>query len=218
MVNKLKGVGLAAAAVLLATLLMPVQGAYAADGCDEGWFKQSDGYLTKSALWDGLGAHNAWVYHSGRVCFCTQNDIFNNDENRKALIGYPSADYPFQSEIRKNGAYTQFCVRHKIEVHMTGIPDSSSWSIGGTVSKSDPSVSFSYSETNKSVTVTINPPRDCRPNADRLLFRSSGIKVTAHDQSGKIPWVRLTTTIRAKYNFQGAAVTDNFTLTENDFS
>jgi hypothetical protein len=218
MSGKVKRVGLAAAAVVLATLLVPVQGAYAADGCGEGWFKQSDGYLTKDALWQGLGAHNAWVYHSGRVRFCTDNDTFNNDENRRALIGYPSADYPFQSEIRKNGPYARFCVRQVIEAHMTGITTSTSWSIGGSFSKSDPEVSWSYSSTSNSLTARVAKNAECGPDVNRILARTSGITVTAENDSGRIPWVRLITNISAHYRFQGAKVSDNFTLSEYDNS
>src|SRR4051794_21573404 len=120
MVRKFKGAGLAAAVVVLTMLLVPIQGAYAADGCGDGWFKQSDGYLTKSATWNGAGPHNATIYHTGRVRFCTDDDTFNNDENRRALIGYPSDSYPFQSEVPKNGTYTKFCVQQTIQAHLTG--------------------------------------------------------------------------------------------------
>lgn len=218
MVRKFKGVLLAAAAVVAATLLVPVQGAYAADGCGDGWFKQSDGYLTKSVLWQGAGAHNAWIYHTGRVRFCTENDTFNNDENRRALIGYPSDSYPFQSEISKNGAYTRFCVQQTIEAYMTGIKTSSSWGIEGTVSKSDPSVTFSYNSSSESGTVRVARNAVCGAGDPRIFARTSGVTVTAQNESGKIVWVHLTTTITPQYNYKGAKYGDSFSLSEYDNS
>ena len=110
-----------AAAVVLGTFLVPTQAAYASDGCGSGWYKESDGYLTKDSSWSGAGYHNAWIYHSGRVRFCTDNDTFNDDENRRALIGYPSDSYPFESWVDKNGNYTKFCVRQTVKAHMSGI-------------------------------------------------------------------------------------------------
>ena len=111
----------AMAAMVLATLLVPTQTANAADGCGSGWYKGSDGYLTKDDPWVGAGNHNAWIYHSGRVRFCNDNDTFNDDENRRVLIGYPQSSYPFQSQIMKNGRYAKFCVRQVVKAHLTGI-------------------------------------------------------------------------------------------------
>jgi len=56
----------------------------------------ADGYLTKDQKW-AAGTRNAWTYHSGRVRYCTENDTFNDDERRRALIGYPQSSYPFES-------------------------------------------------------------------------------------------------------------------------
>ena len=96
-----------------------------------GLVQGSDGYLTKDSPWSGAGYHNAWIYHSGRVRFCTDNDTFNDDENRRVLIGYPSHSYPFESWVVKNGNYTKFCVRQTVKAHITGIKSSESWTIGG---------------------------------------------------------------------------------------
>jgi hypothetical protein len=207
-----------AAGVLLATFLVPAQPAYAADGCGDGWFKQSDGYLTKDDPWSGYGSRNAWIYHSGRVRFCTDDDTFNNDENRRALIGYPSDSYPFMSEVRKNGSYAQFCVDQTIRVHMTGIHSSDSWSISGSVSKGDPGVSASYSSTYNTVTVTVGRNATCAPNADRITARTSGIMVTADNESGEVEWVQLTTKIRAVYWVNGNKHSDVHSLVEHDYS
>ena len=207
-----------AAAVVVASLLVPTQSAHAADGCGDGWYKASDGYLTKDAGWQGAGYHNAWVYHSGRVRFCTDNDTFNDDENRRALIGYPSDSYPFESWVDKNGNYAKFCVRQIIKAHMTGIKSSDSWSISGTVSKDSPSVSFSYSATYDTLTVTVARTATCGPDADRIIARTSGITITADNESGKVDWVQLTTRLDMEYWVNGTKHVDNFNVVENDYS
>jgi len=169
--------------------------------------------------WDGAGAHNAWIYHTGRVRFCTDNDFLNDDENRRALIGYPSDPYPFETEVSKNDAvYTRFCVRQTIQARLTGIKSSSSWSISGNVSKGDPSVGFSYTASTDSGTVTVGRNAVCDADARRIFARTSGITVTAQDESGRIPWVRLVTNITALYKVGGATFSDSFTLSEHDNS
>jgi hypothetical protein len=216
--RKSKGVGLAASVVAFAAFLVPVQGASAADGCGEGYFKQSDGYLTKSVQWQGQGAHNAWIYHSGRVRFCTEDDTFDNDENRRAVIGYPSDSYPFQSEVAKNGVFTKFCVQQTIEAHLTGMSGSTSWQLEGSISKGEPGVSFSYSSSSQSGTVTIARNAVCGAADPRIFARSSGITITAENESGKVAWVHLTTNITAQYMYKGAKYGDTFPLSEYDYS
>jgi hypothetical protein len=218
MLRRFKQAGLVAAAAALTAALAPVQGASAADGCGDGYFKQSDGYLTKSALWQGQGNHNATIYHSGRVRFCTEDDTFDNDENRRALIGYPSDSYPFQSEVDKNAAYTRFCVQQTIQAHLTGIKTGSSWSVGGSISKGDPQVSFSYSSGSEEGTVTVARNAVCGADDARLFARTSGITVTAENESGKVQWVHLTTTITPQYTYKGAKYGDSFSLSEYDNS
>jgi hypothetical protein len=218
MVRKFKGVGIAAAVVALGAILGPVQGASAADGCGDGWFKQSDGYLTKSVQWQGLGAHNAWIYHTGRVRFCTEDDTFNNDENRRALIGYPSDSYPFQSEVDKNSAFTRFCVQQTVEAHLTGITTSSGWGIEGTVSKGDPGVTFTYSSSSESGTVSVARNAVCGADVARLFARVSGFSITAQNESGKVEWVHLATTINPQYMYKGTKNGDTFGLSEYDYS
>lgn len=207
-----------AMAMALASFLVPVQSASASDGCGSGWYKESDGYLTKDAPWTGAGYHNAWIYHSGRVRFCTDNDTFNDDENRRALIGYPSDSYPFESWVDKNGNYAKFCVRQTIKAHMSGIKSSDSWSISGTVSKSDPSVSASYSATYDTLTVTVAKTATCGADANRIIARTSGITVTADDESGKVDWVQLTTNLTIEYWVNGTKYVENPHLVENDYS
>ncbi|HEV2888392.1 MAG TPA: hypothetical protein VGX49_15880 [Jatrophihabitans sp.] len=208
----------AAAAMVLATLLVPAPAAYAADGCGDGWYKESDGYLTRSHLWEGEGNRSAWIYHSGRVRFCTENDPFNDDENRKAIIGYTSDSYPFESRVDKWGNYSKFCVRQTIQARMTGIQTGQSWGLGGSYSKGDPGVSFEYSTTTETGTLTIARTRVCNDDIDRIVARVSGIIVTADNESGKIEWVSLTTTITAEYTINGTLYSDNHSVTEHDYS
>lgn len=217
MFRKLKKVGIATAMVA-GLLLVPAQAAHAADGCGEGWFKESDGYLEKDSPWQGAGNHNAWIYHSGKVRFCTDDDTFNNDENRRALIGYPSDSYPFESWVFKNGNYAKFCVKQVVQAHMSGIESSTSWSIGGSVSKDSASVDWSYSATYDTLTVTVAKAATCAPNAEQIIARTSGITVTADDETGKVNWVRLTTTLNVEYWVNGTKYVQSHNLVENDYS
>ncbi|WP_182376257.1 hypothetical protein [Nocardioides sp. WS12] len=217
MVRKAKQIGIAAA-MILATLLVPAQAAYAADGCGEGWFKQSDGYLEKDDPWQGTGSHNAWIYHSGKVRFCTDDDTFNNDENRRALIGYPSDSYPFESWVFKNGTYTKFCVKQTVKAHMTGIESSTSWTLGGSVSKSSAGVSYSYSATYDTLTLTVAKTATCSTSASQIVARTSGITLTADDETGVVDWVQLTTTLTTEYWVNGTKYVQNHSLVENDYS
>lgn len=207
----------AAAAMVGATFLMPTHAAQASDGCGSGWYKESDGYLTKENFWDGPGARNAWTYHSGRVRFCTDNDTFNDDENRRALIGYPSDSYPFESWVIKNGSYAKFCVKQTVRAHMTGIKSSDSWSIGGNVSKGDAGVNASYSATYDTLTVSVGKTATCAGNADQIN-RVSGITLTASDESGEIQWVELTTKLTMTYWVNGTKHTVSHSVTERDNS
>ncbi len=212
----------AAAAVVLATLVVPMQAAYAADGCGDGWFKQSDGYLTRDDQWDGAGYHSPHIWHSGRVRFCTDDDTWNNDEKRRALIGYPSDSYPFESWVFKYGNYSKFCVRQTIKAHMSGIKSSESWGISGTVSKDSASVSFSYSATYDTVTVTVAKTATCGADKDQIIAQTSGITLTADNETGKVEWVQLTTQLTTQltmeYSYNGAKYAVNHSLVENDYS
>lgn len=216
MIQKATRMG-AVAAVVLGTLLVPAQAANASDGCGEGWYKYGDGYLTKEQKWEA-GNRNAWIYHSGRVRFCTENDTFNDDERRKALIGYPQDSYPFESWIIKNGGYSSFCVKQTIKVHMSGIKTSESWSLGGSVSKDGPGINASYSATYDTLTVTIPGARVCGPDRDQIIARTSGIVATAQDESGKIEWVELHTNISGSYSVNGTKYGFSHTLSERDVS
>jgi len=216
-VRKAKQIGIAAA-MILATLLVPAQAAYAADGCGEGWFKQSDGYLEKDDPWQGAGSHNAWIYHSGKVRFCTDDDTFNNDENRRALIGYPSDSYPFESWVFKNGTYTKFCVKQTVKAHMSGIESSTSWTLSGSVSKSSAGVSYSYSATYDTLTLTVAKTATCSTSASQIIARTSGITLTADDETGVVDWVQLTTTLNTEYWVSGVKYVQNHSLVENDYS
>ena len=79
MFSRLKRGGIVVALVA-GSVLVPGQ-AYAEDGCGSDYFKHSDGYLTADQHWTQSG-RSAWIYHSGRVRFCTQNDPLNDDERR----------------------------------------------------------------------------------------------------------------------------------------
>lgn len=197
--------------------LVAPQAAVAADGCGSGWYKYGDGYLTKDQKWED-GNRIAWIYHSGRVRFCTEDDTFNDDERRRALIGYPSDSYPFQSMVDKWGGYTQFCVKQSIKVHMSGIKTSESWSLGGSVSKDGPGVEASYSATYETLTVTMPGTKVCDADKDRVIAKTSGIVATAQDQTGKIEWVELNTTISGSFNRNGSKVGFSHTVTERDYS
>jgi hypothetical protein len=207
----------AAAALGMAMLLVPTQPAYAADGCGSGWSKESDGYLQKDDVWVGGGNRAAFIHHAGRVRFCTDNDKYVDDPNRRAVIGYPIA-YAFESDVNKRGHYRKFCMWQTIDVHMTGIQSSSSWSIGGTISKDSPGVTFSYSRTQNTVTVTYARNRNCAANADSLTTRTSNVVATADNDSGEVQWVKLTTRIRAVYWVNGTKHVDNFSVGERDYS
>ncbi len=203
-------------ALLAASVLVPAQ-ANATDGCGDGWYKYGDGYLTKDQNWSNNG-RNAWTYHSGRVRFCTENDTWNDDERRRALIGYPSDSYPFESWIIKSTNFTSFCVQQTVKVHMSGIKTSESWSIGGSVDKGGPGVSASYSSTSESVTVTMPGAKACGANASSVTARTSGIVATAQNESGKIEWVELITRLTGSYNLNGNPVGFSHTVSERDYS
>lgn len=213
---KLKSAGVAAF-VLAASVVVPAQAANAADGCGSGWYKYGDGYLTKDQQWD-KGSRNAWIYHSGRVRFCTENDTFNDDERRRALIGYPQDSYPFESWVMKNGSYSSFCVKQTIKIHMSGIQTSESWSLGGSVSKDGPGVNASYSATYETLTVTVPGARVCGPDRSQLIAQTSGIVATAQNESGKIEWVELHTNISGTYSVSGTKYGFSHTLSERDYS
>jgi len=207
------------AAVMASTILVPMEAAYAADGCGDDWYKGSDGYLEKDGPWEGEGARNAWVYHAGRVRFCTQNDFIGDDNNRRALIGYPSDPYAFESQITKNGGYSKFCVKQTIKVNITGVKSSESWTISGTVSKGDPSVSASYTSSTETLTVTVAKTATCGPNANGITARTSGITVTGtSDNSAEIQWVELTTQLNIEYSANGTKHVANHSLVEKDYS
>jgi hypothetical protein len=216
MFRSLKSVA-AVVALVAGAVLLPAQ-AQAADGCGEGWYKYGDGYLEKDQHWSQSG-RSAWIYHSGRVRFCTENDTFNDDERRRALIGYPASDYPFESWVIKGSNYRSFCVSQKVVIHMTGIETSSSWTLGGSISKSDPSVGFSYSSSSDTVTVTVNRSgaKACSAPND-VIARTSGITATAQNESGRVDWVELVTTISGSYSLNGTVVGFSHTLSEKDYS
>lgn len=205
-------------ALLAGTALLAAPPAQAADGCGSDYYKHSDGYLTGDQHWSQSG-RSAWIYHSGRVRWCTQNDTFNDDERRRAVIGYPSSDYPFESWVIKGSNYKSFCVSQKIKIHMTGIKSSSSWSLGGSVSTTGPGVSSSYSSSTETVTVTVNRSgaKACSAEND-VIARTSGIIATAQDESGKVDWVELQTTISGTYNLNGTTVGFSHTYSEKDYS
>lgn len=214
-----RGLRSAAAVVALvgAAVLVPTA-AQAADGCGEGYYKYGDGYLEKDQQWTQSG-RSAWIYHSGRVRFCTQNDTFNDDERRRALIGYPASDYPFESWVIKGTNYRSFCVSQKVRIHMSGIKTSSSWSLGGSVSKDGPGVSASYSSSTDTVTVTVDRAgaKACSAT-NNVIARTSGITATAQDDSGRVEWVELVTTISGTYSLNGTVVGFSHGLTERDYS
>lgn len=211
-----------AVAMLLTALIVPVvpmHAAHAADGCGSGWYKASDGYFTKDGGWDPVGYyHSSHIWHTGKVRFCTENDTWNDDENRRARIGYPASTYPLESYVQKFGKYSAYCVRQFIEVRMTGIKTQDSWTIGGSVSKDSASVSFSYSATYDRVTVKIRGARACGKDARALAPSTSGIWVTADNESGKVQWVKLTTKIHAVYWLNGVKYSKDHYMHEYDYS
>lgn len=207
-----------AAALILAAALLPTQAANAADGCGDGWYKESDGYFTKDNSWQGVGSRNAHIYHSGRVRFCTDNDTFNDDENRRVLIGYPSDSYPLESWVFKNGNYSKFCVKQIVKVHMSGIKSSDGWSIGGEISEDDPGVSVSYNATYDTVTVTVTKTATCGAGAGQIIARTSGITVTADNETGHVEWAHLTTQLDMTYSIGGTKYVANHSLDEYDYS
>lgn len=218
MLRTIKRLGIITA-VLASMIVVPAQTAAASDGCGDDWYKGSDGYLEKDGPWDGAGPRNAWVYHTGRVRFCTQNDFIGDDDNRRALIGYPSDSYPFQSQVMKNGTYTKFCVRQTIKAQITGVKTSESWSISGSVSKGDPSVSASYSSSSETVTITVAKTGTCAAGANQIIARTSGIVITGtSDDSAEVQWVELNTQLTIEYWNNGTKHVDNHNLTEKDYS
>jgi hypothetical protein len=150
--------------------------------------------------------------------FCTDDDPVFDDHNRKAVIGYPDNSYPFESEVRKNGTYTKFCVQQTIKAHMTGIPSSSSWSLGGTVSKESAGVSFTYTSGSDEGTVTVARNAVCDADIAVLRARVGDIRVTAENDSGEVVWVHLTSTITAQYKVGGTKYGDTYSLGEYDYS
>lgn len=216
MFKKLSGVGFVVA-LLAASALIPAQ-ANAADGCGDGWYKYRDGYMTRDQQWPGSNNRNAWIYHSGRMRACTDNDTFNDDERRKVLIGYPSDSYPFQSQVFKNGSYNSFCVSQRIKVNMSGIKSSTSWTLGGSISKDDAGVEWSYSATYDTITVEFPGARVCDPDKSQLIARTSGITATADNETGHIEWVELHTTISGSYTVSGTKIGFSHTLIERDYA
>jgi hypothetical protein len=204
-------------ALVAGSLLLPAQ-AYAEDGCGSDYFKHSDGYLTGDQQWAQSG-RSAWIYHSGRVRWCTQDDPLNNDERRRAVIGYPADSYPFESWVIKGSNYRSFCVSQKIRIHMTGIKTSSSWDLGGSASKGGPGVSASYSSSTETITVTVNRDGAKACSADNdVIARTSGITATAQNETGRVDWVELQTTITGTYVVSGTVVGFSHTFAEKDYS
>lgn len=207
-----------AAAIVLTTLLVP-QAAFAADDCGSGWYKESDGYFTKKDYWESNvdWRRNASTYHTGKVRFCTENGTFQDDENRRVLIGHPY-DYALQSMVDKNGNYAQFCVRQTIDVRVDNVKSGDSWTIGGEVSKSSPGVSASYSAEYDDLTVTVARPMTCGASRDRITTSTSGIVLTGTNARAQVRWVQLTTRLRMVYFVNGDKYVHNHHVTENDYS
>ncbi|MBT9257473.1 hypothetical protein KMZ32_16360 [Phycicoccus sp. MAQZ13P-2] len=209
---------LVVALVVAAGWVMPTA-ANAAQDCGDGWYKYRDGYMTSEKFWSTnvTTSRNAWIYHSGRLRACTENDTFNDDERRRVLIGQPSESYPFESRVQKNGTYDSFCVTQKIKINMSGIKTSSSFSLGGGVSKNDAGVSWSYTDNTENLTVTLPGARVCGAANRELVAQTSGITATADDEGGKIEWVELYTTISGSYTIKGTKYGVATTLGERDW-
>ncbi len=111
-----------------------------------------------------------------------------------------------------------FCVRQTIKAHMSGIKSSESWDISGTVSKDSASVSASYSATYDTLTVTVAKTATCAADKDQIIAQTSGIVVTADNETGKVEWVQLTTQLTMEYSYNGAKYVVNHSLVENDYS
>lgn len=207
-----------AAAIVMTTLLVP-QAAYAADGCGSGWYKESDGYFTKDAYWESNfdWRRNAWTYHQGKVRFCTENGTFQDDENRRVLIGYPN-DYAVQSMVDKNGSYAQFCVRQTIKVRIDNVKSGDAWTIEGGLSKSSAGVSASYTAEYDDLTVTVARPSTCGADAGKITTSTSGIEITGTNASAQVRWVQLTTRLHMEYYVNGDKYVHNHYVTENDYS
>lgn len=78
---------------------------------------------------------------------------------------------------------------------------------------------FGYSSSTDTVTVTINRSgaKACSA-ANDVIARTSGIIATAQDESGKVDWVELQTTISGSYVVNGTVVGFNHSFTEKDYS
>ena len=66
--------------------------------------------------------------------------------------------------------------------------------------------------------MTVAKTATCGADANRIIARTSGITVTADDESGKVDWVQLTTRLTMEYSVNGTKYVDSQSLVENDYS
>lgn len=211
----------AVVAMLLASLLaLPASPANAASGCGSGWYRESDRYMKNDGGWTGHGYRNAHIWHGGIVRFCTQNDTIADDHNRRVLIGYPSDWSALESDVDKNGRYSQFCVRQIIKVYMTGVKTSESWSIGGSIAgKKSAGVSADYNATYDNMVVRVARASTCSASAKSIVVSTGGVVVTGtSDDSAEIRWVELTTRLDMVYWINGTKYVKNYSLTKKAYA
>ena len=208
-------------AMLAASLLvLPASPSNAASGCGSGWYRESDAYMKNDGGWTGHGYRNAHIWHGGIVRFCTQDDFVGDDHNRRVLIGYPSDWSALESDVDKNGSYSQFCVRQVIKVYMTGVKTSESWSIGGSIEgKKAAGVSASYNAQYDNMVVRVAGARTCGATAKSIVVSTGGVVVTGtSDDSAEIRWVELTTRLEMVYWISGTKYVKSYSLTKKGYA
>lgn len=210
---------LATLAALTGSLLaLPALPADASSGCGSGWYRQSQGYFTKQSGWSGPNYRHAQIWHTGIAQYCTQNDMFNDDENRRVLIGYPADVYALDSQVDRQGRFSRFCVTQTVKAYLSGVLTSESWTIGGTVSKESPAIDVSYSPTYDRLTVRVARQTTCSTTATRLHVQTSGITLTGTNESAEVEWVEMTTKVSMTYWINGTKYVRNHSLVERDYS
>lgn len=161
--------------------------AWAADECGTDWHKESNGLLSGSNSYSGFG-RSMTASVSGYVRYCTRERSLRPDQaNQRILIGIPET---VVSTGSFSGAMKKRCLKQVVTVVFAHQDQTTSIGLSGksagfSVDYKDSSVEFSRSK--------------CFDEA-RATFESTGMVLTASDQSGCAPsspgtamWIYCTT-------------------------
>jgi len=210
-----KLVRIAMLCVLTAGLIVvPAQAAFAADGCGADWHKQSDGHLNHTAYWSLAGGRGISIVHDGYVRFCTKENFWLDDWNRKVLLGYPSA---LESTVSETGNYVDgtFCVKEEVRVFVRNVENNAITTV--TVGSSG----FSYSTTSSTSDPIVTIFRKswvCANTASKIDVSYAGGVVTGPTGDSYIDHIEYTTSVKMTYHYNGTLYAVDRALIENDYS